>query len=87
MIYNRVFFAICFLLFAVSAFGLPVEKRGGHNNGGLVDALFDGPFDGSATFFHPETEGGSQGSCGPREDDDSPIVALASISWGGGEAT
>jgi hypothetical protein len=39
---------------------------------GLIDNLFDGEL----TFFHPKTEGGAQGSCGPIQNDDSQIVAL-----------
>ncbi|KAL0082567.1 hypothetical protein J3Q64DRAFT_1752106 [Phycomyces blakesleeanus] len=35
-----------------------------------------GSYEGYATFFHPATEGGSTGACGPQEDDNSQIVAL-----------
>ncbi|KAG0183472.1 hypothetical protein DFQ29_004416 [Apophysomyces sp. BC1021] len=37
---------------------------------------------GKATFFRPATEGGPIGSCGPREDDNSPICALNLHQYG-----
>lgn len=54
--------------------------------GGLGDALkqivdaVNKLFEGSATFFHPATEGGAIGSCGPHESDTSRIVALVTIT-------
>ncbi|KAL0080244.1 hypothetical protein J3Q64DRAFT_1838360 [Phycomyces blakesleeanus] len=42
----------------------------------------DGFFKGYGTFFHPASEGGPLGSCGPWEDDDSPIVALNLDQYG-----
>ncbi|KAI8884650.1 hypothetical protein K501DRAFT_181710, partial [Backusella circina FSU 941] len=39
-------------------------------------------YSGTATFFHPATEGGSTGACGPDEDDDSDIVALNAPQYG-----
>ncbi|KAI8889271.1 hypothetical protein K501DRAFT_329346 [Backusella circina FSU 941] len=45
---------------------------------GLIDNLFDGEL----TFFHPKTEGGAQGSCGPIQDDESQIVALNADQYG-----
>ncbi|KAI7873226.1 RlpA-like double-psi beta-barrel-protein domain-containing protein-containing protein [Mucor mucedo] len=41
-----------------------------------------GTFTGTATWFLPATEGGSQGACGPEEDNDSPIVALNAPQYG-----
>lgn len=41
-----------------------------------------GSFTGTATWFKPATEGGSQGACGPEEDDDSYIVALNAPQYG-----
>ncbi|KAI9493166.1 hypothetical protein BDB00DRAFT_929226 [Zychaea mexicana] len=37
---------------------------------------------GEATFFHPKEEGGEIGSCGPKENDKSRIVALNSKMYG-----
>lgn len=45
----------------------------------IVDAV-NKLFEGSATFFHPATEGGAIGSCGPHESDTSRIVALVTIT-------
>ncbi|KAI8885500.1 hypothetical protein K501DRAFT_127688, partial [Backusella circina FSU 941] len=39
-------------------------------------------FKGIGTFFHPATEGGSTGACGPDENDDSDIVALNAPQYG-----
>jgi expansin (peptidoglycan-binding protein) len=39
-------------------------------------------FTGTATWFKPATEGGSQGACGPEEDDYSLIVALNAPQYG-----
>ncbi|KAI9312920.1 RlpA-like double-psi beta-barrel-protein domain-containing protein-containing protein [Dichotomocladium elegans] len=39
-------------------------------------------FEGTATFFHPVSEGGPIGSCGPRENDESLIVALNTEQYG-----
>ncbi|CDS06074.1 hypothetical protein LRAMOSA08602 [Lichtheimia ramosa] len=56
--------------------------------GGLGDALkqivdaVSKLFEGSATFFHPATEGGAIGSCGPHESDTSRIVALNKDQYG-----
>ncbi|KAI8989474.1 RlpA-like double-psi beta-barrel-protein domain-containing protein-containing protein [Pilobolus umbonatus] len=37
---------------------------------------------GIATFFDPETEGGSQGACGPFADENSQIVAMNAAQYG-----
>lgn len=37
---------------------------------------FRGKFQGHGTFFSPAREGGDTGSCGPKENDNSDIVAL-----------
>ncbi|KAI8875870.1 hypothetical protein K501DRAFT_201715 [Backusella circina FSU 941] len=39
-------------------------------------------YTGTATFFHPATEGGSTGACGPEADNDSQIVALNAEQYG-----
>ena len=39
-------------------------------------------YKGQATFFFPETEGGPYGSCGPKEDENSHIVALNHEQYG-----
>jgi expansin (peptidoglycan-binding protein) len=39
-------------------------------------------YSGTATFFHPATEGGSTGACGPEEDNNSAIVALNAPQYG-----
>lgn len=41
-----------------------------------------GTYTGTATWFKPASEGGSQGACGPEEDDDSYIVALNAPQYG-----
>lgn len=46
----------------------------------IVDAV-NKLFEGSATFFHPKTEGGEIGSCGPKESDTDMIVALVIIAF------
>jgi expansin (peptidoglycan-binding protein) len=42
----------------------------------------DKSFKGTGTFFHPATEGGSTGACGPDEGDNSDIVALNAPQYG-----
>lgn len=44
----------------------------------VVDAV-NKLFEGKATFFHPKTEGGEIGSCGPKESDHDMICALVII--------
>ncbi|KAI8994967.1 RlpA-like double-psi beta-barrel-protein domain-containing protein-containing protein [Pilobolus umbonatus] len=39
-------------------------------------------YEGTATWFKPASEGGSQGACGPEADDNSPIVALNAPQYG-----
>jgi expansin (peptidoglycan-binding protein) len=39
-------------------------------------------FHGTATYFHPATNGGPIGACGPRESDSSHIVALNAPQYG-----
>lgn len=41
-----------------------------------------GTYKGTATWFKPASEGGSQGACGPEEDDYSRIVALNAPQYG-----
>ncbi|KAF7732836.1 hypothetical protein EC973_000112 [Apophysomyces ossiformis] len=53
---------------ATTANALPVERG--------VDDIINGLFNGFVTFFHPKTEGGEIGACGPKEDDNSRICAL-----------
>ncbi|KAI7873690.1 hypothetical protein K492DRAFT_200513 [Lichtheimia hyalospora FSU 10163] len=43
---------------------------------------FNGFFNGQVTFFHPATEGGAWGACGPHENDHSRIVALNLKQYG-----
>ncbi|KAI7868890.1 hypothetical protein BDF14DRAFT_1789016 [Spinellus fusiger] len=50
----------------------------------LVARKEHGFYEGYATFFHPATEGGSTGACGPHEDDNSEIVALNLGQFGDG---
>jgi expansin (peptidoglycan-binding protein) len=47
-----------------------------------VDLSKRSSYSGTATFFHPATEGGSTGACGPEEDNDSAIVALNAPQYG-----
>jgi hypothetical protein len=67
-----------FFLLAVIATFCSAKTLGNYRRGltGDLFGLIDDLFSGQLTFFHPKTEGGPQGSCGPMEDDDSPIVAL-----------
>ncbi|KAF7732866.1 hypothetical protein EC973_000142 [Apophysomyces ossiformis] len=56
-----------------------------HNNGGSSSGSGSGSgkvYTGRATFFHPATEGGAQGSCGPFANDNSLIVALNRPQYG-----
>ncbi|KAI8968197.1 RlpA-like double-psi beta-barrel-protein domain-containing protein-containing protein, partial [Mycotypha africana] len=39
-------------------------------------------YKGTGTWFKPASEGGSQGACGPEEDDDDMIVALNAPQYG-----
>ena len=70
---------ICLFLFVLlnsltPVLTMPVDKRGlGH----VVD-LVRNIFRGTGTFFHPKTEGGEIGSCGPIESDNSRICAMVS---------
>lgn len=41
-----------------------------------------GTYSGTATWFHPASEGGSTGACGPQENDNSRIVALNAPQYG-----
>ncbi|KAI8875560.1 hypothetical protein K501DRAFT_267791 [Backusella circina FSU 941] len=41
-----------------------------------------GSYSGVATFFHPVSEGGPIGACGPKADNNSPIVALNAPQYG-----
>ncbi|ORY93996.1 hypothetical protein BCR43DRAFT_415953, partial [Syncephalastrum racemosum] len=41
-----------------------------------------GKFQGHGTFFSPAREGGDTGSCGPKENDNSDIVALNLHQYG-----
>ncbi|ORX57420.1 hypothetical protein DM01DRAFT_1334043 [Hesseltinella vesiculosa] len=41
-----------------------------------------GSFTGTATFFNPSTEGGSDGACGKSESDNAQIVALNAVQYG-----
>jgi expansin (peptidoglycan-binding protein) len=41
-----------------------------------------GTYKGTATWFKPASEGGSQGACGPEENDNSRIVALNAPQYG-----
>ncbi|KAG2212766.1 hypothetical protein INT46_010726 [Mucor plumbeus] len=55
-----------------------VDKRGvGH----VVDVVAN-LFRGTGTFFHPVTEGGAIGSCGPIENDHSRICAMNIKQYG-----
>ncbi|KAI9316848.1 hypothetical protein BX666DRAFT_1947482 [Dichotomocladium elegans] len=67
------------LLAALAASAMPIN---GLQSRGVVENIFDGIFYGKATFFHPKEEGGEIGACGPKEDDNSPIVALNMDQFG-----
>ncbi|KAJ8660287.1 hypothetical protein O0I10_004149 [Lichtheimia ornata] len=47
---------------------------------------FNGFFSGRITFFHPASEGGAWGACGPHENDHSRIVALNLKQYGNEDA-
>lgn len=59
----------------VSVYAMPMEKRG------VVDIVANF-FRGTGTFFHPVTEGGEIGSCGPKENDHSRICAMNIKQYG-----
>ncbi|KAI8379065.1 RlpA-like double-psi beta-barrel-protein domain-containing protein-containing protein [Radiomyces spectabilis] len=58
----------------------PIDKR--ESGVDKVVHTITGLFKGSATFFHPVSEGGPIGSCGPKENDNSPICALNLHQYG-----
>lgn len=63
-----------FVLFVLFNFS-PVESLPAYEKRGVVDILSNF-FRGKGTFFHPVTEGGAIGSCGPIESDHSRICAM-----------
>lgn len=82
----RPLLVLLFLLNLISVssvvYSLPVEdiyiKRG---VGSVVD-LVSNIFRGVGTFFHPVTEGGAIGACGPRASDQSRICAMNIKQYG-----
>lgn len=64
----------CFMALFVFAFATPVIERG--LAGDLVKTVKNLLNHGIGTFFDPESEGGSQGACGPYADETSQIVAM-----------
>jgi hypothetical protein len=69
---------LLFLIF-FSVEALPVlEERG--TVGHIVD-IVGNFFRGTGTFFHPKTEGGAIGSCGPIASDHSRICAMVCLSF------
>ncbi|CAO3645587.1 unnamed protein product [Cunninghamella blakesleeana] len=69
---------IVYSLLLSMVFAVPIEKRGK-----VLEALgITGVQNGFATFFHPQSEGGPQGSCGPKENDNSEIVAMNLKQYG-----
>lgn len=67
------FLLVCFLALFVFTNATPV-KRG--LAGDLVNTIKKLLYHGIGTFFDPESEGGSQGACGPFADETSQIVAM-----------
>lgn len=56
-----------------SKYSSELEKRG---------SGMSGTFKGTGTWFLPATEGGSQGACGPEENNNSMIVAMNRPQYG-----
>jgi hypothetical protein len=71
-------FTCLVVLFTVTT-AKPVERRG--IAGDIVDTVNKLLHHGIGTFFDPESEGGSQGACGPFADENSQIVAMVSILY------
>jgi expansin (peptidoglycan-binding protein) len=73
------FFTVIALTIAGLASAAPIQETDLSNK---VIVKRDNTYSGTATFFHPATEGGSTGACGPEADNDSPIVALNAPQYG-----
>lgn len=58
------------------------KRKHHHKKSAKKSSSSGGSFTGTATWFKPATEGGSQGACGPEEDDYSLIVALNAPQYG-----
>lgn len=65
-------FAAASLINAAPIKDVELEKRGGTS----------GTFTGTGTWFLPASEGGPQGACGPKENNNSMIVALNVAQYG-----
>ncbi|KAI8329540.1 RlpA-like double-psi beta-barrel-protein domain-containing protein-containing protein [Chlamydoabsidia padenii] len=57
------------MMFVTLIVAAPIDKRGS-------------TYSGTGTWFLPATEGGSTGACGPKEGNNSPIVALNAPQYG-----
>ncbi|CAO3636942.1 unnamed protein product [Mucor hiemalis] len=75
-------YLLYFLLHVSLSFGVPVKEI--HAKRGLVHVvdIVRNIFRGTGTFFHPKTEGGEIGSCGPIESDHSRICAMNIKQYG-----
>ncbi|KAI8644507.1 RlpA-like double-psi beta-barrel-protein domain-containing protein-containing protein [Parasitella parasitica] len=77
----KVQFIFTFLVVLIAiANAKPLKERG--LAGDLVKTVKKLLFHGIGTFFDPETEGGSQGACGPYADENSQIVAMNRHQYG-----
>ncbi|KAI9254995.1 RlpA-like double-psi beta-barrel-protein domain-containing protein-containing protein [Helicostylum pulchrum] len=66
-----------------NSLALPIENNSvSVNQSSSGGSSSSGTYTGTATWFKPASEGGSQGACGPEEDDDSYIVALNAPQYG-----
>jgi len=73
-------FTLLVVLFATIASAKPLKARG--LAGDLVKTVKNLLHHGIGTFFDPESEGGSQGACGPYADENSQIVAMNAHQYG-----
>ncbi|KAI9477727.1 MAG: RlpA-like double-psi beta-barrel-protein domain-containing protein-containing protein [Benjaminiella poitrasii] len=59
----------------------PIESTS-KNKKSSSSSSSSGTYSGTATWFKPASEGGSEGACGPEENDNSRIVALNAPQYG-----
>ncbi|CAO3635870.1 unnamed protein product [Mucor fragilis] len=76
----QLLFTFLVVLFATIASAKPLKARG--LAGDLVKTVKNLLHHGIGTFFDPESEGGSQGACGPYADENSQIVAMNAHQYG-----
>ncbi|SAM01883.1 hypothetical protein [Absidia glauca] len=81
MMRSTLFFVL--MMFVTMIVAAPIRSSSDEDSTeGLTKRGSKSTFSGTGTWFLPATEGGSTGACGPKEGNNSPIVALNSPQYG-----